>query len=263
MSAASAPAPAPLRSVSASADAEAAQQAYLQKAKVWEAKLASSAAKAARLFQHALALNAEDAASAEAASAKAASVRSSLFHDEKEEEERTEAAADAQMRRTELIQAILANYEKKAAKERVAALHWIMCRFHTDPELLEVDEKGLKTAFGRYAYLAAAVLGLLQDYAIAPAPPDVAKMQETLAALRERRQRLLRHLLHMARTGHELAVLAGVTKSYEAAIEAEVGYALLWAWHWLAQNPSASAEEAELHLGPYAPLAAAFTSVLA
>ena len=84
-----------------------------------------------------------------------------------------------------------------------------------------------------------------------------------LTALQERRQRLLRHLLELARTGHERPVLTGVTKSYEAAVEAEVGYALYWVWHGLAQNPTAAPEEADVHFGAYAPFATTFDGGLA
>jgi hypothetical protein len=256
---------------SAAAVEKAARLIAAEEAEAWYAKLTSSAFKANRLFHHALALTAENGASAEEAAATAASVRSSPFHDEKEEEERVEAACDAQMHRTELIQAILRNYEKKASKMQVAALHWIMCSLRVNPQLLDTDENGLKGAFGRYAYLAVAALRFLRECAAETAPPDLAKMRLALTALAERRQRLLRHLLDLARTGHDLSVLTGVTKSYEAAAEAEVACAVHWVWHWLAQNmptapaklKHASSAGSEEELGFYAPLATAFIHVLA
>jgi hypothetical protein len=234
----------------------AAVDADVEKATEWYLKIGSLAVKANSLFQHALALTAEDGASAE----EATSVYSCPFYDEKEEEKQLEAAVEVTVHRTELVRAILMNYERKVTKERVAALHWVISTFHEEPKLLDADDNGLRGAFGRYAYLAVAVLRFLRELATEAAPPNLDKMQAMLTALIERRQRLLHRLLEMTRSGHELLVLAGIKKSYETAVEAEIECALHWTWHWLAQNPSATPADVGEQLAPYAPIAAVFAN---
>jgi hypothetical protein len=258
MSAAAAPA----ASAAVPSKEEVVRQAYLQKAEEWKAKLDTYAEKASQLFLHAISLSANDGASAAEAAAASASARSVLFYNEEDEGEWVEADAEEQARRTELIEAVLAHYEKKATKERNAALHWIFCRFHTDAELLEGDHAALKTVFGQYAYLAVAVLSMLHTYTVNPGPADLDKVRVTLDKHRERRQRLLRHLLELAHTNHALPILKGVTRSYEGAIEAEIEFALHWVWNWLLQNPTATPAEMETNLGAYAQLATPMASVL-
>lgn len=227
-----------------------------QQATEWYLKIDSLAMKASRLFQHALALTAEDGASAE----EATSVYSCSVYDEKEEEKQLEAAVEATVHRTELVRAILINYERKVTKERVAALHWVISTFNEEPKLLDADDNGLRVAFGHYAYLAIAVLRFLREFAAETASPNLDKMQETLIALVERRRRLLRHLLEMTRSGHAPLILAGIKKSYETAVEAEIECALHLTWHWLVQNPSATPADVGEQLAPYAPIATVFAN---